>query len=78
MLQFLGSHVLLCELGALFGAAAAAAELVELGQWLCWGTSFQESYQVLRYQVHMALSKAANFCCGAIKNSCTAAGVLRK
>lgn len=77
MLQFLGSCVLLCELGALSGAAAAA-ELVELGQWLCWGTSFQESYQVLRYQVHMALSKAANFCCGAIKNSCTAAGVLRK
>jgi len=42
------------------------------------GTSFQEDSGVLGYQVHMTLSKAVNFCCEALKNSCMADGVLRK
>lgn len=74
-LSLLGFGVLLHELGALLGHAAAEPGGARSGAVL---TRFQESAQVLDYRVHMILNKAVNFCCEAIKNSCTAAGVLRK
>lgn len=74
-LSFLSFCVLSHELGAQLHYAAAEPG----GAWsVAVLTSFQESSEVLDYQVHMTLSKAVHFCCEAIRSSCTAAGISRK